>query len=175
MKSQRASPQNLGAAGAKLRPYDPERLRGEAQEVQLAIARGAYELFESRGREHGHDWEDWFRAESEVLRPVPITIAESADQVEVWANVLGFEESELKVSIEPHGIVILGKKEATATETEGGKIEYIDWSPDRILRFVALPAEVDPKAASVELREGLLSFELLKASSRRVSARRKAA
>ena len=38
------------------------------QEVQLAIARRAYELFEARGREHGHDWEDWFRAESELLR-----------------------------------------------------------------------------------------------------------
>ncbi|MBZ5571543.1 MAG: DUF2934 domain-containing protein [Acidobacteriia bacterium] len=175
MESQRASPQKLGPALARLSSCDPERLRWEAQAVELAIARRAYELFEGRGREHGHDWEDWFRAESEVLRPVPITIAESGDQVEVWANVLGFEESELKISIEPHGIVILGKKEAAATETEGGKIEYIDWSPDRILRFVALPAEIDPKSASVELREGVLSFELRKASGRRVGARRKAA
>lgn len=26
----------------------------------------AYELFEERGREAGHDWEDWFRAEEEI-------------------------------------------------------------------------------------------------------------
>lgn len=26
----------------------------------------AYELFEERGREEGHDWEDWFRAEQEI-------------------------------------------------------------------------------------------------------------
>lgn len=32
----------------------------------LAIAQRAYELFERRGREHGHDWEDWFRAKSEL-------------------------------------------------------------------------------------------------------------
>jgi len=29
------------------------------------IARRAYELFEERGREPGHEWEDWFRAERE--------------------------------------------------------------------------------------------------------------
>ena len=38
----------------------------EMQEEHLAIARRAYELFEARGCEHGHDWEDWFRAESEL-------------------------------------------------------------------------------------------------------------
>ena len=35
-------------------------------EEHLAIAQRAYELFEARGCEHGHDWEDWFRAESEL-------------------------------------------------------------------------------------------------------------
>jgi hypothetical protein len=32
----------------------------------LAIAHRAHELFEVRGCKHGHDWEDWFRAESEL-------------------------------------------------------------------------------------------------------------
>ena len=36
------------------------------QQVHPAIARRAYELFEMRGCEHGHDWEDWFRAKSEL-------------------------------------------------------------------------------------------------------------
>lgn len=31
-----------------------------------AVARRAYELFLSRGGEHGHDQEDWYRAEQEV-------------------------------------------------------------------------------------------------------------
>jgi len=35
-------------------------------EEHLAIAHRAYELFETRGCEHGHDWEDWFRAELEL-------------------------------------------------------------------------------------------------------------
>jgi hypothetical protein len=32
-----------------------------------AIERRAYALFEQRGRQHGHDWQDWFQAEREVL------------------------------------------------------------------------------------------------------------
>lgn len=35
--------------------------------VQDAIGSHAYSLYEQRGREHGHDLDDWLRAESEVL------------------------------------------------------------------------------------------------------------
>jgi hypothetical protein len=35
------------------------------RQISAAIARRAYELFEARGSAHGHDREDWFRAESE--------------------------------------------------------------------------------------------------------------
>ena len=30
------------------------------------IARRAYQLFEERGADHGHDWDDWLRAEREL-------------------------------------------------------------------------------------------------------------
>jgi hypothetical protein len=35
------------------------------QEVRVR----AYELFEQRGREHGHDLDDWLQAEAELARP----------------------------------------------------------------------------------------------------------
>jgi hypothetical protein len=30
------------------------------------VERRAYELYEKRGGEHGHDWRDWLQAEREV-------------------------------------------------------------------------------------------------------------
>ena len=30
------------------------------------ISRLAHELYEKRGREHGHDWDDWLQAEAEL-------------------------------------------------------------------------------------------------------------
>lgn len=163
MKSQRMSQKHHPEPPTLLlRHRNPEDLRWEMQEVQLAIARRAYELFETRG-EHGHDWEDWFRAESELLRPVSISMQESADRIDVCVNVLGFEENELRVSIEPRRISILGKKEASATDTEGGKVKYIDSVPDQILQFIDLATEVMPESAVVELQAGQLKFELHKA------------
>jgi hypothetical protein len=34
--------------------------------VEEAIRVRAYQLFEQRGRTHGHDVEDWFRAQAEI-------------------------------------------------------------------------------------------------------------
>ena len=36
--------------------------------TEEAIARRAYEIYESRGAEHGADLDDWFQAERELLR-----------------------------------------------------------------------------------------------------------
>ena len=37
-----------------------------SQNPEEQIRSRAYELFEARGRENGHDMEDWLRAESEI-------------------------------------------------------------------------------------------------------------
>ena len=157
MKSSKVSPPTAEPPATLLQPLDPEKMRWEMQPAQLAIARRAFELFEKRNREHGHDWEDWFRAESELLRPVSITTLESADRLSLRANVFGFGEKELAVSIEPKRVVVLGKKEATPTETKA-----VDSYPDQIMGVIDLPTEVDPAGAVVELQTGVLKLELPK-------------
>jgi HSP20 family molecular chaperone IbpA len=165
MKSKRTSPQlQSEPAATLLRPQNPQDLSGEIELVHVAIARRAYELFEARGCEHGRDWEDWLRAESEFLRPVSISTSESVDRFTIRASVIGFEENELRVSIEPRRITILGKKQVSATETEGGKVEYIDWYPNQILQRIDLATELIPESSVVELQSGLLKFELPKAT-----------
>jgi Protein of unknown function (DUF2934) len=34
--------------------------------IEEQVRLRAHELYEARGREDGRDWEDWFRAESEI-------------------------------------------------------------------------------------------------------------
>jgi len=36
------------------------------QELEIQIRQRAYELYEARGREEGHDLDDWLRAEEEI-------------------------------------------------------------------------------------------------------------
>jgi len=81
-------------------PQTPEGFVGDptfkrAQEINDLIARRAYELFESRGFAHGHDLEDWLRAESEILLNVPVDITETETEVTIRAEVPGFSEKDL--------------------------------------------------------------------------------
>ena len=147
-----------------------EDLRGEIQQVRLMIARRAYDLFVARGSKHGYDQEDWFQAEAELLRLISVSVSESEDRISVRVNVPNLEESEVKVSIEPRRITILGKKKMSAMELEGRKVEHIDWSPDRIFRLVDLATEVMPESSVVQLQAGELKFELSKVAKRKVEA-----
>ena len=143
-----------------LQPCRVEILQWDMQEIQLAIARRAYELFESRNREHGHEWEDWFQAESELLRPVSIAVSESADRFSICANVLGFTPDEIKFSIEPTRIAILGRKRMmTAPATSQVSPDVY---PDLIMKTIDIPTEVDPVGAVVEMNSAILMFDLPK-------------
>lgn len=143
---------------------NPDDLHWEMQSAQLALARRAYELFEARGSKHGHDWEDWFRAESELLRPVSISIKEFDDHISIRANVLGFSANELRVSVEPSQIIVLGKKEPIRVQAEQAASESVE--PDLILKTIELPIEILPESGVVEFQSGVLSFEVLKAGAK---------
>lgn len=43
---------------------DAENLNGSGEGVRHRIAEAAYKLYEQRGREGGHDVEDWLKAEA---------------------------------------------------------------------------------------------------------------
>ena len=52
----------------------PATVTSEPQQLEHQIRLRAHELFEARGREDGHDIEDWLQAETEVtekkVRPI---------------------------------------------------------------------------------------------------------
>jgi HSP20 family molecular chaperone IbpA len=80
-----------------------------AQSLFDPIARRAYEIFESRGGAHGHDWEDWYRAEVELLQPVNVELSDSGDALLAIADVTGYRPEDLRVSVEPQYLRICGR------------------------------------------------------------------
>jgi hypothetical protein len=46
-----------------------------APELQEQIRHRAYELYEQRGRDEGHELDDWLQAESELTKPKAKTVA----------------------------------------------------------------------------------------------------
>jgi HSP20 family protein len=126
-----------------------------------ALARRAYEIFDGNGREMGHDLENWFQAEREMLHPVNVNITETDAALEVRAEVPGFSEKELEIGIEPRKLAITGKRE-TSKEEKKGKAVYTESSSDQTLRIVELPAEVDTTKVAATLKNGLLEITLPK-------------
>ena len=47
-------------------PKKPPTAINEPQELEDQIRERAYELYEERGREDGHDEKDWLRAKEEI-------------------------------------------------------------------------------------------------------------
>lgn len=161
MKSAKTSQRKSSAA--LLQPCNPEAMQGEMQQIQRAIARRAFELFETRNWQHGHDLEDWFQAESELLRPVSIAVSETPDRFSIRANVLGFTPNDLKVGIEPTRVAIFGRRNLAAAGT--AEMPASDSASDQVLRLVDLNSEIDPTAAVVELQSGVLRLELNKVAT----------
>jgi HSP20 family protein len=134
----------------------------QTQQTYDSVARRAFEIFDRNGRWTGHELEDWFRAESELLHPVRLEIAESDDNLTVRAEVPGFSAEELEISVEPRKLTIAGKYE-TQEETRRGRTIYSERCGQEILRVVDLPAEVNSSKVNAILKDGILNIELPKA------------
>jgi hypothetical protein len=46
----------------------PSPMKGETINTEDEIRRRAFEVYEQRGREDGHDVEDWLRAQKEITQ-----------------------------------------------------------------------------------------------------------
>jgi len=132
-----------------------------AAEIKDAIERRAYELFQARGYEHGHDREDWLCAESEILLNVAVEITEGETQLAVHANVPGFSGDDLRVEVAPHCLCIMGKHEEAVKETQGEPVASLRRCK-RIFQLVDLPTEIAPDTMNATLHDGLLEIKLSK-------------
>ena len=141
-------------------------LMDRINKASQAIAQRAYEIFEGSGRRFGHDLEDWFKAEMELLHQVPVNIVESDEKLEVKAEVPGFTEDEIQISVEPRRLTIAGKREANKEEKKG-KAVYSEFSSDQILRVVDLPASVDAEKVTATLKNGVVRLIMPKTAKAR--------
>jgi HSP20 family protein len=134
------------------------------EEVRDSIARRAFEIFEGKGRWPGRELDDWLRAESELLHPMRLELAESDSDFSVRAEVPGFSAKELEINIEPRRLTVTGKREAKE-ETKKGKTVYSELCGSEILRAIDLPTEVDTSNVSAVLKDGILTIKMAKVAA----------
>ena len=122
-----------GQGPVRVRQSATSDVFNQIQQTYDAVARRAFEIFNDNGRWLGHELDDWFRAESELLHPVHLEIAESDENLIVQAEVPGFSTKELEINVEPRKLTIAGTHEAQE-ESRKGKTIYSERCAKQILR-----------------------------------------
>jgi HSP20 family protein len=163
MSPQAATAMQPAKTSAVARQTETENVLDRMQQAYDSIAKRAFEIFDNNGRWFGHDLSDWLEAESELLHPVHLEIADTDEALTVRAEVPGFNAKELDIHVERNRLTIAGKHESKE-ESNKGKTVYSERCAKEILRPVYLPSDVDGSKVNATLKDGVLNIELPKAA-----------
>jgi HSP20 family protein len=130
-------------------------IAGEIAKRFQDIERRAFELFERRGREHGHELEDWLKAEHELLGWPAAELSEKDGAYKMEIALPGFEAKEIEVTATPSEIVV----HAATKEEKKSQKDNVLWSEfgsNEVYRRFELPNAINAEKVTASLESGLL-------------------
>lgn len=138
-----------------------EKMLDRMTEFTMETSKKAYDYFLLRGNEFSSHFDDWLKAEMDVLRPTPLEITETDELINVRAAVPGFKPDEIEISIKDALLIISG--EAMVEEKkEDEKVFLNEWRSNRFCRQMRLPSEVETEGVTAQLKDGILHLSLKK-------------
>ena len=138
------------------------------KEIYDDVSKHAYGFFVQRGYQHGYHFDDWLRAESELLQPVPIEISDNDDTLTVRAETPGFTPKDVEVRVEPTRLLIRGDAEKNKQRTQGKTI-YSECQKSQLFRVLNLPTKINPDRVTATMQDGVLNITLPKAAASRAN------
>jgi HSP20 family protein len=151
---------------AKLNPPAPMFVEADKMFDRLArlteeTAERAFDYFLRRGGNWGHEFDDWFRAETEILRPLPVELKEKNGSLIVNAVVAGFKPEEIEINVKDNLLTISGDHKMNR-ERKDENVVYSDFASNRFFRQMRLPQIVDASKVEAKLEDGVLHITLPK-------------
>ena len=116
----------------------------------------AFDYFQQRGEYQGNDWEDWLRAEREVLWRPEAEMFENDSSVVLRVAVPGFDPKSIQVTATPNSLLIQG----TETHRHDGleaRLLFCEFG-QRLFRRFDLPARIDPYRVNATIDKGILEL-----------------
>lgn len=140
---------------------EAEKMFERISDLTKATTHKAYEFFQRRGGEFGRELDDWFHAESEILRSVPVEITETENTINVRAAVPGFKPEEIEVSVKDNLLILSGETQTEENTTNENTI-YSEWRSNKFCRQLNLSSEIDADKVTANLKDGVLQLTLPK-------------
>jgi HSP20 family protein len=119
------------------------------------VERRAFDLFEKRGRELGHDLEDWFKAESEAFGWPAAELTEKEGAYEIQIALPGIDGKDVEVTATPTEVIV----HAAAQEekkTQKGKVLWTEFGSRDFYRRFEVPNPINADKVTATLENGVL-------------------
>jgi HSP20 family protein len=123
-----------------------------------AVREHAFDLFEKRGYEPGHDQEDWLKAERELFGWPAAELAEKDGAYEIQVTLPGFEAKEVEVTATPTEIVVHASTEEEK-KTEKGNVLWTEFGSNDVYRQFELLNPINVDKVTANLENGLLRIK----------------
>lgn len=123
----------------------------------------AFELFQLRGAEPGHEIEDWLVAEREVLSAPEARMRDADDHYEVEVKLPGFASDEIEVAASADEVIVHATAEREATR-ENAYETWSEFGSRDVFRRFALPEPIDIDKVTADFDEGILRLRVHKAT-----------
>jgi HSP20 family protein len=140
---------------------EAEKLLERMAEFTRLTSQKAYDYFLRRRDDFGLHFDDWLKAEMDILRPTPIEITETKDDINVRASVPGFKPEEIELSIKDNLLIMSGETRSEEKK-EDEKTFLNEWRSNHFCRQVILPSEVETDGVNATLKDGILKLSLKK-------------
>jgi HSP20 family molecular chaperone IbpA len=119
------------------------------------VRQRAFDLFDKRGRELGHELEDWLKAERELFGRPTAELAEKDGVYEMQIALPGFESRDVEVTATPTEVIV----HATTKEekkTLKATVLWTEFGYNNVSRCFELPNLIAVDKVTVNLENGIL-------------------
>ncbi|MGH9648096.1 MAG: Hsp20 family protein, partial [Bryobacteraceae bacterium] len=123
---------------------------GEVAKRLEAVQRRAFDLFENRGRELGHELEDWFKAEHDLFGWPAAELTEKDSAYELEITLPAFEAKDVDVTAAPNEVIVHAATEKEK-RTQKDNVLWTEFGSNDVYRRFEVPNAIQVDQVTAKL------------------------
>lgn len=142
---------------AELVPRKSKSVFDEIERMQDRITRRAYDIFTSNGSIFGKDFDDWMRAERELVWKPAIQLTEKDDEFRLELAAPGIDPKQIDIEVTSEDILIRADVHHEHRKEEG-EVHICEYADGNLFRSIHLPKKINAEKVKAEFKNGLLTL-----------------